>query len=73
MTKGKYRERLGEFFSKYLDIKAGHEFTEDSVIYCGIRELIVNRIFTEKELQREILKRCDVLLPLETIRKCAQW
>lgn len=65
------RMKIGDYLKDYIDVKPGHLYSEETVIRCGIAELINHDIFTPEELQKDILKKCSVLLPLDDIKRWA--
>lgn len=66
------RTQIGEYLQAYIDVAPGHAYTEEAVIREGISQLIIHGIFTPKELSKDILKKCCVLLPIEEIEAWAK-
>lgn len=65
------RIAIGDYLKNYIDVKPGYSYSEETVIRCGITELINHGIFTPEELQKDILRKCSVLLPLDDIKRWA--
>lgn len=68
------RERIATFLNEYvyIDEKSEKTLEDDEIIGEVIGMLIKNRIFTPEGLRKEILKKCNVLLPLEYIKYAAR-
>lgn len=66
------RKAVGNYLKDYIDIEQGHLYSEEKIIQCGIAELINHNIFTPEELQRDILRKCSVLLPVDDIAAWAE-
>lgn len=66
------REKMGCFLECYIDVVDESPFSDSVVIRQGFKELINNGIFTEKQMQKEILRESCVFLPLDFIRACAR-
>ena len=62
------RQRIGEYLKEYVDVVSGHTYSEEAVIREGISRLIIHGIFTPEGLQKDILQKCCVLLPIGEIR-----
>lgn len=65
------RMRIGDWLKDYVDVKPGYSYSDEVVIRSGIAELINHDVFNSEELQKDILKECSVLLPLDYIKACA--
>lgn len=66
------RDKIGEFLSYYIDVIPGHSYSDEDVIRQGIGELIKYNVFSVKQLQKEILRIADTILPIEFIQECAR-
>lgn len=68
------RERIATFLNEYvyIDEKSEKTLEDNEIIGEAIGILIKNRIFTPEGLRKEILKKCNVLLPLEYIKDAAR-
>lgn len=66
-----YQKRIANFIAEYSDVKAGHQYTERSVIREIVGLLVIQGIFTPIELQKQALRDFDVMIPLPFICECA--
>ena len=66
------RTRLGNYLSKYIEVAPGHTVYEAQIICDGIGALIRQGVFTEKELQKDILRECSVLIPIDWMKEWSE-
>ena len=61
------RNQIGKYMENYLDVFEGYTYSDEDIINLGIGELIRNDNFSPLELQRDILRKCSVFLPMDYI------
>lgn len=66
------RTRLGDYLSKHIDVPPGHSVYEERIIQLGIGALIKQGVFTEKGLQKNILRECSVLIPVDWMKEWSE-
>ncbi len=64
--------KIGGYLKDYINVSEGHSYYEEPVIRSGIAMLINHNVFTPEELQKDILRKCSVLLPLNDIEVWAK-
>ena len=62
------REKIGGFLEDYIEInRPGYAYSNEKVIQAAIKRLVDDEIFTMEELQKEILRKASVVLPMKYI------
>ena len=62
------REKIGGFLEDYIEInQPGYTYSDEKLIQAAIKCLVDDEIFTMEELQKEILRKASVLLPMKYI------
>ena len=68
-----YREKLVDFLDEYFSFTQnaynGNGKMHDCVIETGLKMLVSEKIFTVKELQKAVVKKCSVLVPSTLFEK----
>ena len=65
----KYQKQLLRFLREYVDPVPGALYTDEAFIHQGIGELICQGIFSAKELQKEILKECSIIISTDDLER----
>ncbi len=65
-----YRKGIADFISEYIDVKKGRKYEEDIVIKASIKMLVIEKVFTVDEMQRQALKDHSIIIPKQFIREC---
>ena len=65
----KYQKQLLRFLRKYVDPVAGERYTDEEFIRQGIGELICQGIFSAKEMQKEILRECSIIISADDLER----
>lgn len=64
-----YRKGIADFISEYIDVKKGRKYEEDIVIKASIKMLVIEKVFTVDEMQRQALKDHSIIIPKQFIRE----
>lgn len=67
-----YRNLLGEYLEDYIDINPKYCYSDPEIIKRGVAELINQGIFEARELQKDILRKKSVFLPLSEMKRWAE-
>ena len=67
-----YRTLLGEYLEDYIDINPKYCYSDLEIIKRGVAELINQGIFEARELQKDILRKKSVFLPLSEMKRWAE-
>lgn len=65
-----FKRRAGKFIAEYFDKEPKASYEDERIIKEGIRILIHDNVFTKKELQKETMKKYNILITSTLLEEC---
>lgn len=67
------RKLMGEYLEDYIDINPKYCYSDFEIIKQGVAALVNGGIFDAEDLQRDVLRKKSVFLPLSEIKEWSEF